>query len=256
MSILLQEPPMRSLAAQGSFLKLEFDQILTLRTSLVLDHPLNRFVGHDQTKLFRMFELYAHFVYGFSAYVCKLFLALHDDAMKAEIYENLADEMGFHATDGLSWKNQHGELYRQFIQSLRNTRVYHCLNLRENASAIESKSAIIANRFYSAHAEIISDNNDLQSFAAFSTIECWVADQYAFWKSALQNLGDDCRPIDFRTIDLHCICDAAHSASLDRLIGEKTEILGIESYHHVKKGLIRGMLASEQLFADIMKAIE
>jgi hypothetical protein len=90
----------------------ELDQLLKLRTSLVLDHPLNQAIGRDPEKLFLMFELYAHFVYDFTEYVCKLFIALQDEDLKSVIYENLTDEMGLDSFGGASWKMQHGEAWR------------------------------------------------------------------------------------------------------------------------------------------------
>ncbi|WP_097458658.1 iron-containing redox enzyme family protein [Mangrovitalea sediminis] len=234
--------------------KTEVQRILEFRTSLVLDHPLHRIIGDDPERLLRMFELYAHFVYGFAAYVCNLFLALKDEAIKEVIYENLSEEMGFGMQGSASWKNHHGELYHQFIQSLRKTHIYRELRIQEQYPRLEGRSKVIANHFYTAHNDIVAEGNDLQSLAAFSTIECWVVDQYGFWKRSLENLGSEQSLIDTRTIDMHCVCDEEHSATLDKLIYQKSAY-GEDVLFHIKKGVVRGMLASEQIFSDIAREL-
>lgn len=244
-----------SFSTPSSNLESELDQLLKLRTSLILDHPLNQTIGLDLKKLFLMFELYAHFVYDFSEYVCKLFIALQDEDLRAVIYGNLIDEMGLDSLGDASWEMQHGELYRQFILSLRRTDQYKATGLDGHINSIEAISKGIANRFYLSHAAIISEGNDLQSFAAFSTIECWVCDLYSFWKRSLQNMGESHKDLDIRTIDLHCICDVEHSATLDQLMCVKLESTDANALHQIKKGIIRGMATSEQLFADIHEEI-
>lgn len=227
-----------------------FDDLLKLRTALVLEHPLTRSVGPDPRKLFLMFELYANFVYDFTEYVCRLFIALHDADLKAEIYENVTDEIGIGSQVATGWKAQHGELYRQFVGSLRGLESYQQTGLSHRIDAIEKASKSISRRFYEAHAAILDEGDDLQSFAAFSTIECWVCDLYAFWKRALIKTVANHDRIDMRTIDLHCICDAEHSAALDELLRTKLH-QETDALHRIRTGVVRGMVASERLFSDI-----
>lgn len=224
--------------------------LLKLRTALVLDHPLNRAVGRDPARLFLMFELYACFVYDFTEYVCRLFMALRDEDMKAVIYENLTDEIGLGSLAEDAWKTQHGELYRQFVHSLRRIGPYRASGLERRIDALEAASKAISRRFYETHGAIIAEGDDLQSFASFSTIECWVCDLYAFWKRALLGMGGDHEDLDMRTIDLHCVCDVEHSAALDDLLRKKSRQDG-DALHRIKKGVVRGMAASERLFSDI-----
>lgn len=233
----------------------DIEQIMSLRTGLVADHPLNQLIGEDPAQLLRTFEYYAHTVYGFSAYACNLFLALRDEDMKEVIYDNLCDEMGLNETGRLSWKNQHGELYRQFIRSIRSTRLYKALGLDQEIPSFDVRSRVMAQRFYAAHVSIIAEGEDLQSLSAFSTIECWVSDQYAFWKRSMDLLGQEREQLDTRTIDLHCVCDAEHSAALDRLIHDRIATTGPQSRLHVKRGLVLGTAASERLFSDIAMEI-
>ena len=230
------------------------DDLLKLRTALVLEHPLNQAIGRDPAKLFLMFELYADFVYDFTESVCRLFMALRDEDMKAEIYENLVDEIGLGSTAEAAWKAQHGELYRQFLHSLRRIEPYRATGLERRIASIESASQVISKRFYEAHALIIAEGDDLQSFAAFSTIECWVCDLYAFWKRSLLSLGYSRDGLDMRTIDLHCICDVEHSAALDDFLRRKLP-QGADALHRIRKGVVRGMVASEQLFSDIQREL-
>ena len=230
------------------------DDLLKLRTALVLEHPLKQAVGDDPAKLVLMFELYAHFVYDFTEYVCRLFMALRDEDLKAVIYENLIDEIGLGATSETAWKVQHGELYRQFIQSLRRIESYRATGLGRRIAAIESASKAISGRFYDAHASIIADGDDLQSFAAFSTIECWVCDLYAYWKRSLLGMGCSHESLDMRTIDLHCLCDVEHSAVLDGLLRRRLAE-GADALHWIRTGIVRGMVASERLFSDIHREL-
>jgi hypothetical protein len=230
------------------------DDLLKLRTALVLEHPLNQAVGRDPGRLFLMFELYADFVYDFTEYVCRLFMALRDEDMKSVIYENLVDEIGLGSTTASDWKAQHGELYRQFIHSLRLIEPYRAAGIEQRIVTIESASKAISRRFYDAHAAIIADGDDLQSFAAFSTIECWVCDLYAFWKRSLMGMGCSHESLDMRTIDLHCICDVEHSAALDGLLRRKLS-QGADALHRMRKGVVRGMAASERLFSDIHREL-
>lgn len=232
----------------------ELDDLMKLRTALVLGHPLTRTVGRDPSKLFLMFELYADFVYDFTEYVCRLFMALRDEDMKTVIYENLTDEIGIGSHAEPPWKSQHGELYRQFINSLRLIEPYRATGLEQNIEPVEDASKSISRRFYDMHVAIIDDRDDLQSFAAFSTIECWVCDLYAFWKRSLLGIVRNHESLDMRTIDLHCICDAAHSAELDNLLKEKLK-QGGDTMHRIRKGVVRGMVASEQLFSDIQREL-
>jgi len=230
------------------------NDLLKWRTALVLEHPLNRAIGRDPTKLFLMFELYADFVYDFTEYACKLFMALRDEDMKAEIYDNLVDEIGLGSATKAAWKTQHGELYRQFLHSLRQIEPYRATGLERRMASIESASKAISRRFYEAHATIISDGDDLQSFAAFSTIECWVCDLYAFWKRSLLGMGCAGESLDMRTIDLHGVCDVEHSAALDGILRSKLP-QGAHALHRIRKGVVRGMVASEQLFSDIQQEL-
>jgi hypothetical protein len=59
----------------------DIEQIMSLRTGLVADHPLNQLIGEDPAQLLRTFEYYAHTVYGLFAYACNLLLTLRDEAM-------------------------------------------------------------------------------------------------------------------------------------------------------------------------------
>lgn len=247
----LKEPITRASTRTATTATPDIEQIMSLRTGLVINHPLNFLIGDDPSKLLQTFEYYAHTVYGFSAYTCNLFLTLQDEDMKEVIYDNLCDEMGLHEEGGPSWKNQHGELYRQFIRSVRSTRLYKALGLEDEIETFDSRSRVMAERFYAAHAAIISEGEDLQSLAAFSTIECWVSDQYAFWKRSMHLLGEEREQLDTRTIDLHCVCDAEHSASLDRLIHQKIATAGPRAGQQVKRGVALGAAASERLFSDI-----
>ncbi|MEJ2633118.1 MAG: hypothetical protein P8015_18270 [Acidihalobacter sp.] len=228
----------------------ELDNLLKLRTALVLEHPIARTVGRDYSKLFLMFELYADFVYDFTEYVCRLFMALRDEDMKTVIYDNLTDEIGIGAHAEQPWKSQHGELYRQFINSLRKIESYRMTDIEQHIGAIESASKSISRRFYEMHGVIIDERDDLQSFAAFSTIECWVCDLYDFWKRSLVGIVGNHESLDMRTIDLHCVCDAAHSAELDNLLKMQLK-QDAGALHRIRKGVVRGMIASEQLFSDI-----
>lgn len=230
------------------------DDLLKLRTALVLEHPLKQSVGRDPGKLFLMFELYAHFVYDFTEYVCRLFMALRDADMKAVIYENLVDEIGLGSTTENAWKAQHGELYRQFIHSLRRIEPYWETDLGQRIVSIESSSKAISRRFCEAHASIIAEDDDLQSLAAFSTIECWVCDLYAFWKRSLLGVRGDHESLDMRTINLHCICDVEHSAALDGLL-RRTLPQRADALHRIRTGTVRGMAASERLFSDIHREL-
>ncbi|MEJ2632111.1 MAG: hypothetical protein P8011_10665 [Acidihalobacter sp.] len=56
-------------------------------------------------------------------------------------------------------------------------------------------------------------------------------------------------------IDLHRVCDAEHSAALDRLIHDRIVTTGPQSRLHVKRGLVLGTAASERLFSDIAMEI-
>ena len=254
MSAILIDSPAAAFPASPVQPAAGLDDLLKLRTALVLEHPLNQAIGGDPAKLFLMFELYADFVYDFTGYVCRLFMALRDEDMKAVIYENLVDEIGLRSTTETAWKAQHGELYRQFIQSLRRIEPYRATGLERRIAGIEGASKAISDRFYDAHASIIADGDDLQSFAAFSTIECWVCDLYAFWKRSLLGMGCSQESLDMRTIDLHCICDVEHSAALDGLLRSKLP-QGADALHRIRKGVVRGMAASERLFSDIHREL-
>jgi hypothetical protein len=254
MSAILTDSHASTLSAPSSQPDAALDDLLKLRTVLVLEHPLNQAVGRDPGRLFLMFELYADFVYYFTEYVCRLFMALRDEDMKSVIYENLVDEIGLGSTTETAWKAQHGELYRQFVHSLRRIEAYRATGLERRIAASESASKAISRRFYDAHAAIIADGDDLQSFAAFSTIECWVCDLYAFWRRSLKGMGCSHESLDMRTIDLHCICDAEHSTALDSLLRRKLS-QSDDALHRVRKGVVRGMVASEQLFSDIHREL-
>ena len=61
--------------------------------------------------------------------------------------------------------------------------------------------------------------------------------------------------LDMRTIDLHSVCDTKHSAIIDELIMAKLCESDNKSAYSIKRGLLRGMHASEQLFTDIYKEL-
>lgn len=232
----------------------ELDDLFDLRSALVLEHPLTRVVGQNPRRLFLMFELYADFVYDFTEYVSRLFITMRDDDMKSVMYENLVDEIGIGSDTEIPWKAQHGELYRQFIDTLRQTEQYADCNLDKHTDAIEQASQAISKRFYGAHASIIEDRDDLQSFAAFSTIECWVSELYAYWKRSLERIFSHPERLDMRTIDLHCMCGTEHSAALDGLLRARVQD-GEDALHRIRTGIVRGMVASEQLFSDIHREL-
>lgn len=197
--------------------KSELSDWLRLRADLVLTHPLlSKLVGNP-AELFKVFELYSQFVCSFTEYVSKLFISLSDESMKRVVYDNLTDEIGIGSQHENMWKAHHGELYLQFISSLRKLPAYRLYGIDRQTDTLQAKSKEIALRFYSAHADIISDGNDLQSFSAFSTIECWVSELYERWKNALLAV-EGYGHLDMRTIDLHAVCDVQHSATLDELI--------------------------------------
>lgn len=230
----------------------DLNNLFYLRSALILRHPLTKAVEQNPAMLFLMFELYSDFAYRFMEYVGRLFIALHDEDMKIVMYENLVDEIGAGMNNEAksSWMTQHGELYRQFIHSLRSTKQYLDNRIELKLGDIETASREISKKFYNAHATIIDDSDDLQSFAAFSTIECWVTDLYSFWKDSITRVINQHDCIDMRTIDLHCVCDKEHSAALDNILRMK---IGVDNsaLHKVYSGIIKGMAASEQLFSDI-----
>lgn len=230
----------------------DLNSLFYLRSALILRHPLVTAVDQHPATLFLMFELYSDFVYRFMEYVCRLFIALRDNDMKIVMYENLVDEIGagIYNNTKSSWMTQHGELYRQFIHSLRSTKQYLDNRINLKLDDLETASREISKKFYNAHAKIIDDSDDLQSFAAFSTIECWVTDLYSFWKYSITRLIGQHDCVDMRTIDLHCVCDKGHSAALDNILRMKIGVDNI-ALHKVCSGIIKGMAASEQLFSDI-----
>ncbi len=233
----------------------DLDDLMRLRSGLVCNHQINAEIKNDVAKLFRFFELYAYFVYNFSFYVCELFTSLKDDGLKVIIYENLLEELGVSGNQSGGWRSHHGEMYRQFIQSLRQTSIYPTVILPDEISILESKSKKISEHFYSIHRQIIAEEQDSQSLAAFSTIECWVSQQYGLWKNYLSNIGEDFQHIDIRTIDMHCVCDVEHSASLDALLSCQITRANPESIYGIKIGILRGMSASEQMFTDIRELL-
>lgn len=234
--------------------KQAIENLFYLRSELILEHPLILIVGENPKKLFQMFELYANFVYDFTEYVTRLFMSLRDEDIKRVMFENLVDEIGVTVGTETSWKAQHGEMYRQFIESLRSTKQYQDSQIKNQICAIETASKKISKSFYGAHHAIIEDRDDLQSFSAFSTIECWVNKLYTFWKVSLEQVITPLDCLDMRTIELHCVCDVAHSAALDHLLMEKIGI-GDGTLHSVRRGIVRGITASEQLFSDIQREI-
>lgn len=58
-----------------------------------------------------------------------------------------------------------------------------------------------------------------------------------------------------RTIDLHGVCDDEHGASLGRLITARPCDPGGDSFHSIKRGAVRGMIASERLYSDIHRGL-
>jgi hypothetical protein len=224
--------------------------LMNLREKIITSHPINNFIKHDITSLFKFFELYACFVYDFSGYVCELFSSLKDEKSKSFIYENLLDEMGHLEGKPFNWRNHHSELYRDLIRSMRNTEVYKVSIPAEETCVLEQKSREIADRFYAGHLEILRRNNDIQSIAAFSSIEGWVSKEYQLWQDCIVNFADVFTLIDVKTITLHCECDIGHSAVLDNLIRDFKETRVHE--YDVKRGLLHGIVLAEHLFSDIM----
>ena len=234
--------------------RLSLNDFLLLRGDLVVNHPLNESIIGREKNLFVALELYSCFVYDFMGYVGSLFVRLTESKLKEAIYENLTDEMGLSAGGVCDWRGQHGELYRSFIKSLRRTMRYADSGLMLQYESLELESKDISKRFYETHFEILEEGDDLQSFAAFTAIECWVCDLYTLWKSLLLKIEGVDGVVDMRTIDLHCVCDVEHSAKLDALLQELHES-AFDAPHRIRKGILRGSLASERLFSDIRKRL-
>lgn len=230
--------------------------LLALREHLVIDHPINDRVSASRRNLFELFELYAHFVYDFNAYVGALFSRITDIDAKAHIYENLLEEIGFQPGKQAQWGFHHGELYRSFLVSLRQTSAYRSVISEDRTRELDMLSRGISERFYAGHFDILRKGNDRLTVAAFSSIEGWVSREYAMWRKLLGQLGDDALAIDLRTIDLHCECDIEHSRVLDSILrgflaGDDRTLAA----HEVNSGLLRGIALSVGLFDDIDRAL-
>jgi hypothetical protein len=226
--------------------------LVNLREQVIVNHPVNHLLRSYPRCLLEFFELYAHFVYDFSSYVCALFTSLEDSDAKAHIYDNLLDEMGYAKSNTLGWKGHHGELYRHFLETLRKTAIYQSLIDEPRRLVLERASRDIAQKFYNAHQQILRGADDRVSIAAFSTIEGWVSQEYDLWRTCLLNLGGDVRFVDMSTIDLHCECDVEHSRVLDSiLLRMLSGYDAATSAYKVNAGLIKGIEISCTLFDDI-----
>lgn len=230
--------------------------LLTLREHLIIDHPVNLRLKTSAVDLFEFFELYAHFVYDFAAYVSALFANLADPDAKAHIYDNLLDEIGHQPDAQARYEQHHGELYRHFLASLRRTKIYRAAIDEERTRELQQLSRGISQRFYEGHRDVLRAGNDRVTIAAFSSIEGWVSREYAMWRDLLREIGDDLRFVDMRTIDLHCECDVEHSRILDDIIGR---FVGGDdepsAVHAVNSGLLRGIALSVSLFDDIERSL-
>lgn len=229
--------------------------LLTLREQLIIDHSVNSRIRSDAVALFELFELYAHFVYDFGAYVGSLFASLSDLEAKKHIYDNLLDEMGFCSGHEARWELHHGELYRRFLESLRRTHSYRDAIDARRAHELDAQSRHISWRFYEGHQLILRAGNDAVTLAAFSSIEGWVSREYALWRELLTGAGEEMRFLDMRTIDLHCECDIEHSRVLDEILARFVASDNANvSVHTVNSGLLRGIQLSIGLFDDIGRA--
>jgi hypothetical protein len=220
--------------------------LLILREELITHHPVNALMRTSPRALLQFFELYGHFAYGFAPFVCTLFATLKGQRAKAFIYDNLLDEMGCVDGHATAWDNQHGELYRCFLTTLRRTDVYQSHIGETEQRELDAVSKQLARQAYATYYELVAEGNDAQSIGAFSGVEGWVAAEYPFWRSCLASLGSDMRFVDLRTIEIHCEADIEHSRVLDELIGEYAVD---EHAADVHRGLLRGIEISQTLFA-------
>jgi Iron-containing redox enzyme len=226
--------------------------LLTLREELITHHPVNDLMRNSSRAMLQFFELYGHFAYGFAPFVCTLFTTLRGQRAKAFIYENLLDEMGCVSGQATAWDNQHGELYRSFLTTLRRTDVYQSHIGEKEQRELDVMSKRLADQAYGTYYELVAEGNDAQSVGAFSGVEGWVAAEYPFWRACLASLGNDMRFVDMRTIEIHCEADVEHARVLDELIGEYAG--GVQAAD-VHRGLLRGIEISQTLFAamrDVM----
>jgi hypothetical protein len=222
--------------------------LLKLREELITRHPVNDLMRENPRALLQFFELYGHFAYGFAPFVCTLFTALKGQRAKAFIYDNLLDEMGCVGGQATAWDNQHGELYRRFITTLRRTDVYRSYLSESDTAALDAASRRLSHQAYATYYELIAEGNDAQSVGAFSGVEGWVAAEYPFWRDCLASLGSDMRFVDLRTIEIHCEADVEHARVLDELI---SEYAAGEQAADVHRGLLRGIEISQTLFAGM-----
>ncbi len=222
--------------------------LLKLREELITHHPVNNLMRNSPRAMLQFFELYGHFAYGFAPFVCTLFTTLRGQRAKAFIYDNLLDEMGCVGGQATAWDNQHGELYRCFLTTLRRTDVYQSYIGEDEQRELDALSKRLAQQAYGTYYELVAEGNDAQSIGAFSGVEGWVAAEYPFWRACLASLGDDMRFVDMRTIEIHCEADVEHARVLDELIGEYA---ANEHAADVHRGLLRGIEISQTLFAEM-----
>lgn len=222
--------------------------LLTLREELITRHPVNDLMRESPRALLQFFELYGHFAYGFAPFVCTLFTALKGQRAKAFIYDNLLDEMGCVAGQATAWDNQHGELYRRFLTTLRRTEVYRAHLSEADTAALDAASQRLSREAYGTYYALVAEGHDAQSVGAFSGVEGWVAAEYPFWRACLATLGSDMRFVDTRTIEIHCEADVEHARVLDELI---SEYAAGEHAADVHRGLLRGIEISQTLFAGM-----
>lgn len=222
--------------------------LLKLREELITRHPVNDLMRESPRALLQFFELYGHFAYGFAPFVCTLFTGLKGQRAKAFIYDNLLDEMGCVSGQATAWDNQHGELYRRFLTTLRRTDVYHANISEAESISLDAASRRLSREAYGTYYDLIAEGVDAQSIGAFSGVEGWVAAEYPFWRTCLASLGNDMRFVDMRTIEIHCEADIEHARVLDELIGEYA---ASEHAADVHRGLLRGIEISQTLFAGM-----
>ena len=222
--------------------------LLKLREELITRHPVNDLMRESPRALIQFFELYGHFAYGFAPFVCTLFTALKGQRAKAFIYDNLLDEMGCVDGQATAWDNQHGELYRRFLTTLRRTEVYRAHISDAEQVALDAASRRLSLQAYGTYYELVAEGHDAQSVGAFSGVEGWVAAEYPFWRTCIESLGSEMRFVDTRTIEIHCEADVEHARVLDELI---CEYAASEQAADVHRGLLRGIEISQTLFAGM-----
>ncbi|RKP51784.1 hypothetical protein D7S86_17650 [Pararobbsia silviterrae] len=224
--------------------------LLKLREELITRHPVNALMRESPRALLQFFELYGHFAYGFAPFVCTLFTALKGQRAKAFIYDNLLDEMGCVDGQATAWDNQHGELYRRFLTTLRRTEVYRAHLSEADTAALDAASQRLSQQAYGTYYALVAEGHDAQSIGAFSGVEGWVAAEYPFWRECLATLGSEMRFVDTRTIEIHCEADVEHARVLDELIGEYA---AGDRAADVHRGLLRGIEISQTLFAGMQE---